>query len=88
MKRNWQCPKCQSTRVGYFENVVDQSQHGLSKRKIGEAQTGSMLGLAVVEGVGEIEAFVCTDCGYFEEYVKEPQTINWSAMRGFCWCTR
>lgn len=86
MKRTWQCPKCTSRRVGYFENVVDQSQRGASVRKIGEAQTGQMLGLSVVEAVGEVEAFVCADCGYFEEYVKEPQSIDWNAMRGFRWC--
>ena len=86
MKRTWQCPKCTSKRVGYFENVVDQSQRGPSARKIGQAQTGQMLGLTVVEAVGEIEAFVCADCGYFEEYVKGPQSIDWNAMRGFRWC--
>jgi len=86
MKRNWQCPKCHSQRVGYLENVTDVGEHGLESRKIGQAQTGSLFGLAVVEGHGDIEAFVCTDCGYFEEYVKQAQAIDWNGMRGFRWC--
>jgi DNA-directed RNA polymerase subunit M/transcription elongation factor TFIIS len=87
MKRSRQCPKCESKRVGYFEKVVDQGQRGISTRKLGEAQTAQLMGLAVVQATGEVEAFVCTDCGYFEEYVKEPQSIDWSSMRGFrlCW---
>src|SRR5262245_58245088 len=35
--------------------------------------------------VGALEAYVCTDCGYFETFVKEPRTVAWEQLVGFSW---
>ena len=37
------------------------------------------------QGVGVLEAFVCTDCGYVETYVKDPSTVSFEQIRGFTW---
>ena len=30
--------------------------------------------------VGDVEAYVCADCGYFEEYLAHPRRIDWSSI--------
>jgi predicted nucleic-acid-binding Zn-ribbon protein len=89
MKKTWACPKCQSRRVGYLENLVDRSPSGQEDRKyIGYQRAGELFGITAFRVGGEVEAYVCADCGYFEEYVKDPQHIPWDTMRGFRWCIR
>jgi hypothetical protein len=34
------------------------------------------------ELAGEVEAYACADCGYFEEYLRDPQRIDWGAIVG------
>jgi predicted nucleic-acid-binding Zn-ribbon protein len=29
---------------------------------------------------GEVEAYACADCGYFEEYLKDPSRIPWKEI--------
>ena len=36
-------------------------------------------------GAGMLEAFVCTECGYLETYVKDPTTVPFEKLRGFSW---
>lgn len=35
--------------------------------------------------VGPLEAYVCTECGYYETYVKELDEIEWDKLVGFSW---
>lgn len=87
MKSTWRCPKCNSDRVGYLEEVLgDGGTHAHGTRKVGKVQTGSLLGMAVLQAQGDFEAFVCTACGYFEEYVRNPEAIAWDRVKGFRWC--
>lgn len=91
MKRTWKCPKCQSARVGYFESLIDaQGTYQPASRKVGEARReveGILGGRSETKvAAGELEAFVCTDCGYMEEYVKDPQSLDWNAFERFRWC--
>ena len=34
---------------------------------------------------GETEAYACADCGFFEEYLREPQRIRWDDIDGAYW---
>lgn len=86
MKRSWECPKCESARVGYLERLPDAGQSGKLGRMIGGASPPNAGRLTLLERVGEVEAFICADCGYFEEYVKAPQTIPWDQVKHFRWC--
>jgi predicted nucleic-acid-binding Zn-ribbon protein len=88
MKKTWKCPKCDSQRVGYLEEVLDEQDPTRRDhaRKVGMASAGSFLGLQAFSAHGRMEAFVCTDCGYFEEYVKDPHSVRWNDLQGFRWC--
>lgn len=91
MKKSWACPKCQSKKVGYLESVHDNSspsEGGSNKRMIGMQSVGATFGMKAFQATGIIEAFVCTECGYFEEYVHDAASFNWDAIQGFRWCKR
>jgi hypothetical protein len=89
MKKTWKCPKCESTRIGYLETLPDGSHgHCSTERKIGEAPVGTFFGLTGYRATAPVEAFVCTACGYFEEYVSNPGAVPWDSLRGFRWCRR
>lgn len=85
MKRTRQCPKCQSRRIGYLANLHDSGHRGPSVRRVGQMAVGSFLGARMTQSGGEIEGYLCTDCGYLEEYVKQPHQLNWAAVTGFQW---
>ena len=34
---------------------------------------------------GELEAYLCASCGYFETYVKHAETIPFDELDGFSW---
>ena len=85
MKRTWQCPKCEARAVGYFEKVMDKGAANREPRVREIAKTGKGA-YGGSTSVGQVEAFVCTSCGYFEEYVKNPEQIAWDTLEGFRWC--
>lgn len=37
------------------------------------------------ETAGETEAYVCADCGFFEEYLREPRRMRWEHVDGAHW---
>ena len=39
-----------------------------------------------VSPAGEVAAFICGDCGYFEQYVKNPEALEWDKLQDFRWC--
>lgn len=41
--------------------------------------------LSSEEHSAEVEAFVCTECGYLEEYVKAPADVPWESLPLFRW---
>ena len=86
LRKDYRCPKCDGIRVGHIERV-----HGVARgeaRAIGLRPPQTYMGLEVmsVTAVARTEAFVCTECGYFEEYVKEPEKVPWDEIEGFTWC--
>ena len=89
MKKTWQCPKCESQRVGYLETLPDAA-HGepSTERQIGKLIVGTIFGRNATQLGAPVEAFVCTTCGYFEEYVKNAQAVPWDRLEGFRWCRR
>ena len=85
MKASKQCPKCNSLRVGYLETVADKGEYDTStwSAAIGKTETKGWFGGGKV--VGELEAFLCADCGYFEQYVKSPEKVPYDKLQGFHW---
>lgn len=85
MKLRRQCPKCQSPRVGYLETILDQQGDGAgSSQKIGKVSE-KLMAFRVKTAAGETEAYICADCGYYETYIKNPDTISWDDMDKFHW---
>ena len=78
MKQSGRCPKCDSTRVGVLPEVYDMdSGRGNARHLVGKA------GMWKIKRQAAVEAYVCTDCGYFEEYVKAPDEVAWQEIEGF-----
>jgi predicted Zn-ribbon and HTH transcriptional regulator len=84
MKMNKQCPKCQSRKIGHLESLLDSEGERDTKQKIGKV-TENLYSFKVKTTAGEIEAYVCTECGYYETYVKDPKSVPWNDMLGFSW---
>lgn len=86
MKRNKQCPKCSSLRVGHVKTRVDEDP--IAPRMVGVSSDVNAMG-RIQEGdvslLGKLEAYVCADCGFYESYVQEPQAVQWANIVGFSW---
>ena len=85
MKSTRQCPKCDSLKVGYFEKIYEQ---GASRDHPVPASVGMIEGkgfLSRDEVSGELEAYLCAACGYYETYVKDPGSISFEDLKGFQW---
>lgn len=86
MKKSKQCPKCDSLRVGYLENMPDKIGCQREPRFAGTAQKHDhRWHERSYSFVGELEGYVCTDCGYVETYVKSPETVKFADLDGFVW---
>jgi predicted nucleic-acid-binding Zn-ribbon protein len=83
MKASKQCPKCDSLKVGYLERTLDKGEHVHVDAVVGITKPWGWLGGR--EPLGGFEAYVCTDCGYFEHYVKGPGEFDFTALQGFHW---
>ena len=91
MKASKQCPKCDSMRIGYLEQLHDQVSHDDAvkssytyvPRKVGVTESNCRL--HYLEGHGCLEAYVCADCGYHETYMKDAQSISFDDLKGFHW---
>jgi DNA-directed RNA polymerase subunit RPC12/RpoP len=77
MKESRQCPRCSSRKVGYLEEVKDSGVHRMV--------VGTAAGGLFVKNIGKLEAYVCTECGYYQTYVKEPEAIPFDEVEGFHW---
>jgi hypothetical protein len=91
MKRG-KCLKCGSRRVGRLESLVDaytsnspETRDMNQEHRALAALTQKTGWLSSEEVSATVEAFVCTKCGYFEEYVKAPLDFPWEEAPGFSW---
>ena len=87
MKNEHRCPKCGSTHGGYFDTVMDDiGAIEAVPRKLADARASGTWNLGPsAKAKAEVEAYVCTQCGYFEEYVKDAQNVDWEAIENFHW---
>lgn len=85
MKKSARCPKCDSPRVGHFRRQLDRSGEydTAHERMVGTAETGLVFTVEVMTGA--MEAYVCTECGYFESYVVSPRSVAFDKLEGFRW---
>ena len=84
MKKTGRCPKCDGNKLGVITRVRDQGDRGIDRRHVGTTTSRGIF-LVAKDPVGEVEAYVCTECGYFEEYVRDAAKIPWAVVDGFSW---
>ena len=87
MKRDARCPKCESVKIGRFDYLADESdattEPGRRRTLWWQVEGGFFSKRA--EHRADVEAYVCTECGYFEEYVKAPRDVAWEKLAPFSW---
>jgi len=86
MKTSGKCAKCGGTRVGRFEYVADETDATTGpgqKRSLWWQMEGGFFSKTRIGA--DAEAYVCTECGYFEEYVKDPGAVPWEKLAPFHW---
>lgn len=81
MKKSGQCPKCAGQKIGRFHRLTDfDGKYADKGRVLGhDGESGFDANTA------SVEAYVCTECGFFEEYVKAPDSVAWGALSDFSW---
>ncbi len=98
MKATATCPKCESKRIMRVTTLADATEYfgsgtaiagrsasmPVRRRLLVEVtKTQGLLGTSEQqEPAGDVEAYVCADCGYFEEYLARPARIDWTRIHG------
>lgn len=95
MKEIGMCPKCKSGKVGYLENVIQRTDgiyngapvrgHSPAPAGIERKESNGFLKVIQEGPVGQLEAYLCASCGYFETYLKEPGSVPFESIVGFRW---
>ena len=95
MKQTGICPKCNSRKIGYLENVIhrteadtgSQALRGHCPAPLGVSRSESEGFIKVIKEapVGKLEAYICGSCGFYETYIKEPSSIQFKSIIGFKW---
>lgn len=72
---------------GYGEGDLSKRDggHPVPRRVLTERTTRTGLFGGTSEEItlaGETEAYVCAECGYFEEYLRDPGSIPWDRVVG------
>jgi predicted nucleic-acid-binding Zn-ribbon protein len=84
MKTSKRCPKCHSAKVGWVESVLDRA-HFNAPISSAAGFTEPRGWMMEQQGVGQLEAYVCATCGYYETYVKDPASVSFDTIKGFRW---
>ncbi len=95
MKQTGACPKCNSRKIGYLENVIHRTEAEISSQLIRghcpaplgrtRSESGGLIKITKEEPVGKLEAYFCCSCGFYETYIKEPSSIQFETIIGFKW---
>ena len=95
MKKSGACPKCGSKKIGHLENVVHRvdtvyestkiTDHAHAPLGINREETKGILTIITEVPVGQLEAYLCADCGFYETYIKEPGRVPYDSILGFTW---
>ena len=75
MKQSHSCPKCGCRKLLYIAEVADRYDRSPSSNgvaMIARTKKGKLGGYAA----GELEAYVCSACGYCEQYVKDLASLS------------
>jgi predicted nucleic-acid-binding Zn-ribbon protein len=76
MKKSKQCPKCESLRVGILRGVRED-------KLLYPKSDGTYSGSTAADI--DRDAFICTECGYYESYVRHFDSVLWDELYDFQW---
>ncbi len=81
------CPKCGGGKIGHLDSIPDFGDSWPpNKQAIGYTLAEKRKWTIGTErNIHEVEALVCTTCGYLEYYAKSPETIPFEEIEGFTW---
>jgi hypothetical protein len=95
MKQTGVCPKCNSKKIGYLENVIQRTEADIGSQAvrghcpaplgISRSESGGFIKVIKEGPVGMLEAYICGSCGFYETYIKEPSSIQYESIIGFKW---
>jgi predicted nucleic-acid-binding Zn-ribbon protein len=95
MKQSGVCPKCNSHKIGYLENAIQRTEALVDSRTvvghcpaplgIERTQSGGLIKVIKEGPVGKLEAYICTSCGFYETYIKDPAGVQYESLIGFKW---
>lgn len=95
MKQTGVCPKCNSQKIGYLENVIQRTEALLDSRSlighcpaplgIMQSESGGLIKIIKEGPVGKLEAYFCSSCGFYETYIKDPAGVQYEEIIGFKW---
>jgi len=67
--RNGQCPRCSSPRIFTRRN-------GIGRAVTNPSRGVYIKGLSRIIFPTDVDVYICTDCGYFEEYVADHTKLS------------
>jgi hypothetical protein len=91
MKAKAICPKCESHQIVKVTHVADATNYygsgsDITTNKGRTPVTRRLLARTAEDGsqltIGDVEAYVCARCGYFEEYLADPAHVDWQHVVG------
>lgn len=95
MKNTSVCPKCNSKKIGYLENVIHRTDtvvmshevkgHCPAPLGITRSESGGIIKVIKEGPVGMLEAYICGSCGFYETYIKDPSNVQYESIIGFKW---
>ncbi len=95
MKKTKVCPKCNSQKIGYLENVIHRTEAVVMSHEVRghcpaplgrtESESGGFIKVIQEGPVGQLEAYFCCSCGFYETYIKEPSNVQFETIIGFKW---
>lgn len=83
MKASKHCPKCESLSIGVID--VPDGAGVCVEIRLQPVGMKERTDEACYAPAGGLEAWVCTECGYYETYVKDPSTVQFDQLVGFRW---
>lgn len=93
--KNGKCTKCGGSRIGKFGNVLDCLTNNPDEVRIINKEFRKLSSVTKKTGFMKsetkaalVEAYVCTECGYFEEYVSNPRDLPWESLPLFEWLSK
>jgi hypothetical protein len=72
--------------MAYVADETDATTAPGGKRSLWwELEKGEGFFAQSIEHRARVEVYVCTECGFFEEYVVSPGNVEWTKLTPFSW---